>query len=299
MRHLHCCCMRLEMILDPSRENGRFHGRRPRSWKRLHPHVQSQSHGGYRTFSVDTATAVLHAVADRFLVNIQTDVVHSLHGGASLVVSESARSLSSAFLHQAPLHDLFIQTTRPEPHLYTSHNPVCAGIVDRFALFSEGGWDAFSKTPTASNPVICFRVELNLGAEPTRHSGADSHTAKGLSSPCGGRCSRWDHCRNGNGKSDGNRRILLPSQRSESAGALVPATPGSLAHTNEPRGIPLAARGRTHRFRSIQGDERLFRGYPEGLDAELSSPGSRQNGGPATSCGNRGQDGPAVLSQRS
>src|SRR6266481_1807832 len=162
--------------------------------------------------------------------------------------------------------------------------PVCAGIVPRAALFSEGGWDAFSKTPTASNSVICFRVELHLGAEPTRHSGADSRTAKALCSSCG---DRW---RNGNGKSDRNRRILLPSQRSESAGALVPATPGSLAHTNELRGIPLAARGRTHRFRSIQGDERLFRGYPEGLDAELSSPGSRQNGGPATSCGNRGQD---------
>jgi hypothetical protein len=58
------------------------------------------------------ATAVLHAVADRFIVNIQTDVVHSLHGGASLVVSESARSLSSAFLHQALLHDFFIQTVR-------------------------------------------------------------------------------------------------------------------------------------------------------------------------------------------
>src|SRR6266436_8009859 len=110
MRHLHCCRMRLEMIVDPSREDGRFHSRRPRPWKRLHPHVQSQSRGGYRTFCVDTSTAVLHAVVDRFLVNIQTDVVHSLHGGASLVVSESARSLSSAFLHQALLHDLFIQT---------------------------------------------------------------------------------------------------------------------------------------------------------------------------------------------
>src|SRR5258708_35509462 len=59
-------------------------------------------------------------------------------------------------------------TTRPEPHLYASRNSVCAGIVARAALFSEGGWDAFSKTPTASNPVICFRVELHLGAEPTR-----------------------------------------------------------------------------------------------------------------------------------
>src|SRR5271157_2275399 len=82
-----------------------------------------------------------------------------------------------------------LATTRPEPHLYASHNPVCAGIVDRVALLSKGGWDAFSKTPTASNPVICFRVELHLESEPTRRRCADSHTAKGLPSPCGGRCS--------------------------------------------------------------------------------------------------------------
>src|SRR6266446_2806476 len=110
MCHLHGCGMRLEMIVDPSREDGRFHGHRPWLGKCFHPQVQRQSCGGYRTCCVDTATAVLHAVADRFLVNIQTDVVHSLHGGASLVVSESAWSLSSAFLHQALLHDLFIQT---------------------------------------------------------------------------------------------------------------------------------------------------------------------------------------------
>src|SRR6267143_6839279 len=112
MSHLHGCGMRLEMIVDPSREDGRFHGHRPWLGKCFHPQVQRQSCGGYRTCCVDAATAVLHAVADRFLVNIQTDVVHSLHGGASLVVSESAWSLSSAFLHQALLHDLFIQTTR-------------------------------------------------------------------------------------------------------------------------------------------------------------------------------------------
>src|SRR6267154_1616828 len=112
MCHLHGCGMRLEMIVDPSREDGRFHGHRPWLGKCFHPQVQRQSCGGYRTCCVDTATAVLHAVADRFLVNIQTDVVHSLHGGASLVVSESAWLLSSAFLHQALLHDLCIQTIR-------------------------------------------------------------------------------------------------------------------------------------------------------------------------------------------
>jgi hypothetical protein len=68
MRYLHCYGMRPEMIIDPARENGRFHGYRPRLRKRLHPHVQIQSCSGNRAFCVDAAAAVLHAVADRFLV---------------------------------------------------------------------------------------------------------------------------------------------------------------------------------------------------------------------------------------
>jgi hypothetical protein len=56
-----------------------------------------------RAFGVSRATAILHAVADRPLVNIQPDVIHSLHGGASYGVSESVRSLSSAFVDQALL----------------------------------------------------------------------------------------------------------------------------------------------------------------------------------------------------
>jgi hypothetical protein len=49
----------------------------------------SASGGDGHCFFADTnvnrATAILHAVADRPLVNIQPDVIHSLHGGASLV----------------------------------------------------------------------------------------------------------------------------------------------------------------------------------------------------------------------
>jgi hypothetical protein len=48
---------------------------------------------------------------------------------------------------------------------------------------------------------------------------------------------------------------LLPSSRSENIGALVPATPGDLAHTVELRGFRLAARGGTYRFRSFRGAE--------------------------------------------
>src|SRR6202048_5340857 len=70
---------------------------------------RSKSHacGGKRSFGVDLATAVLHAVTDLPLVNIQSAVIHRFHGGASLV-SLNQRTLSSAFVHQAlllrPIH---------------------------------------------------------------------------------------------------------------------------------------------------------------------------------------------------
>src|SRR2546429_7334596 len=40
---------------------------------------------------------------------------------------------------------------------------------------------------TLFRSVICFRVELHIEPKPTRHHCADSHTVKGLPSPCGDR----------------------------------------------------------------------------------------------------------------
>src|SRR6266480_5844110 len=40
MRYLHCCCVRLQMIVDPAAEDRRFHGSRPRLRKCLQPGVQ-------------------------------------------------------------------------------------------------------------------------------------------------------------------------------------------------------------------------------------------------------------------
>src|ERR1700740_741005 len=108
MRYLQGSSTRLEVIVDPAGEHGGFHRRRPRLRQRFHPAVQVPTCGGNRSFGVDLATAILHAVADLPLVNIQADVIHRFHGGASFGVSESACSLSSAFLHQAllprPIH---------------------------------------------------------------------------------------------------------------------------------------------------------------------------------------------------
>lgn len=80
-------------------------------------------------------------------------------------------------------------TARPQLHLHTSLSPICAGIVERVALLSKEGWDAFSKTPTASKPVDFFRVQLHLEPEPTRNRCADRPTAKGLPTACRGRSS--------------------------------------------------------------------------------------------------------------
>src|SRR5215472_15075856 len=107
--------MRLHVIVDPTGEDGRFHRRGPRLWQRFHPLIEMEAYRGNHTFGVNRSTYVLHAVADRSLVHIQADVIHRLHGGASFGVSESAGSLSSAFVHQALLH-------RPIHSNYTSRS---------------------------------------------------------------------------------------------------------------------------------------------------------------------------------
>jgi hypothetical protein len=57
-----------------------------------------------------------------------------------------------------------------------------------------------------------------------------------------------------------------------------------------PGGTRVAAGGRTNRLRPLPRDEQLFRRCQQGLDAELSSARSRQNGGPAAGRRNRSKD---------
>jgi hypothetical protein len=53
------------------------------------------------------ATAIFHAVTDRLLVYIQSDVIHILHGGS---VSESASAEFSFLYTKRSSFDLCIQT---------------------------------------------------------------------------------------------------------------------------------------------------------------------------------------------
>src|SRR5207247_6915914 len=89
MRYLHCGCVRLQMIVDPAAEDRRFHGSRPRLRKCLQPGVQLPARRANLALLVNLTAGILYAIADRLLVQIQSDVIHM-----------SSRSLRGCSLNQ-------------------------------------------------------------------------------------------------------------------------------------------------------------------------------------------------------
>src|SRR5271165_902411 len=88
MRHLYLGRVGQQMIIDPAREDRGFHA----------------------AFLQDLPARILDEIADRFLVNIQTDVIHTLHEEPPWLFSESTFPLSSAFCTPVLLTRLNIQT---------------------------------------------------------------------------------------------------------------------------------------------------------------------------------------------
>src|SRR5882762_4760830 len=106
--------MWLEMIVDPAGEHSRYHRRAPRLRRCFHPVVQVKPCGGKRSFGANLASAVLYAVTDLPLVNIQPDVIQRFHGGASLVsLNQLGRGVRLFYTKRSS--DLYIQT-RSEEH---------------------------------------------------------------------------------------------------------------------------------------------------------------------------------------
>src|SRR5258708_30917068 len=134
--------MRLEVIVNPAHEHGRFHRRAPRLWQRFHPQVQVKACGGKRSFGENLATAILHAVADLPLVNIQSDVIHRFHGGASFGVSESASAEFSFSTPSAPPSTYtfkLIVTDRLEMDHFRFADKPTGRYVDERGLSPSGG----------------------------------------------------------------------------------------------------------------------------------------------------------------
>src|SRR5438094_10397262 len=62
MRYLHCCCVRLQMIVDPAAEDRRFHGSRPRLRKCLQPGVQLPARRANLALLVNLTAGILYAI---------------------------------------------------------------------------------------------------------------------------------------------------------------------------------------------------------------------------------------------
>ena len=78
MRNLHLLGMRKQVIVDPAGEDRRFHGHHPGLGKGLDPGIKFASRRSDLAFLMDLAGRVLHAITDRLLVNIKSDVIHNL-----------------------------------------------------------------------------------------------------------------------------------------------------------------------------------------------------------------------------
>jgi hypothetical protein len=96
MCHLHLFRMRKQVIIDPAGEDRRCHGDHPGLGKGSDPGIQLAPGRTDPAFPVHTTSRVLHAIADRLLVNIQSDVIHIVSEEPPRLFSESACPLSSA-----------------------------------------------------------------------------------------------------------------------------------------------------------------------------------------------------------
>jgi hypothetical protein len=76
MSNLHLLGMRKQVIVDPAGEDRRFHGHHPGLGKDLDPGIKFASRRSDLVFLMDLAGRVLHAIADRLLVNVKSDVIH-------------------------------------------------------------------------------------------------------------------------------------------------------------------------------------------------------------------------------
>jgi glyoxylase I family protein len=153
---------------------------------------------------------------------------------------------------------------------------------------SKGRWDAFSKTPTASNLVICFWVKLHLEPEPTRHRCATATQPKVSPPPAGA-----------------TRDGIAGGTKMEK----VTGIGGLFFRAHDPKalgrwyqqhlGISLTPSSYEDSVSQQEAGPTVFAPFEETCDyfgdahkfwmVNSRGPGSRQNGGPVTSRWNRGQ----------
>src|SRR5271163_5094568 len=112
MGHLHGGGMRQQMIVDPACEHRCFHGHGPRCWQGPHPLVELNPGRRNDALRKHLAVYVLHAIADRLLVDVQPDEVHTGHEEPPwMSLNQRITTEFSPCIPSAPhFRDLSIQT---------------------------------------------------------------------------------------------------------------------------------------------------------------------------------------------
>src|ERR1700757_17429 len=130
MRYFHRRRVRLQVIVNPTGEDRRFHGCRPRLGQRFHPDIEVSARCGHFALLANLAAPILDAETDALLVYIQSDVIHMSFEEPPWLWSESTWSLSSALsTPRAPL-GLSIQTAG-ERRTQRKHHNVAGNSVPR------------------------------------------------------------------------------------------------------------------------------------------------------------------------
>jgi len=97
VRDLHLLGMRKQMVVNPAGEDRRFHGDHPGLRQSPDPHIKLASGRTDLALLQHTTSRVLHAITDRLLVHIQSDVIHIVSEEPPRLFSGSASTLSPAF----------------------------------------------------------------------------------------------------------------------------------------------------------------------------------------------------------
>src|SRR5437016_2111373 len=107
MRYLHCCCVRLQMIVDPAAEDRRFHGSRPveevSSTRCPTPSASRQSclvGEPYRWHPLTQWPIVFLCRSSPILVQIQSDVIHMCCTCTNIYLSKKSPHTDGLFLQK-------------------------------------------------------------------------------------------------------------------------------------------------------------------------------------------------------
>jgi hypothetical protein len=107
--HLDLRGMWQQMIVDPAAKDRRLHRHHPWLGQSLHPAVQLSPGRPDLAFLLDPGTHVLHAVADRLLVYVQSDLIHI--SSRSLITVTFRREVLK--VRATPLEMLYWDKTKP------------------------------------------------------------------------------------------------------------------------------------------------------------------------------------------